>query len=418
VLATILFVKTKISALMKILILVKKHRCLKPFAGFLFGLTLFLAVRCHPIQAQVIPQVWYVQAGANGDGTSVEAPLGTTHEVELQTRAGDLIIILPSQTPLTGGLKLKEGQELRGISTSGRKPILTNSDSTRMNGVGIMLADGNRIRNIRIEKTFASGIYGMNASNLILENLEVEQANTSGALTEHQWVLGGFPHGGVVLVNLKPEVAVNMRIIDTKVIDASGTGILWVLKNGAGNNIRVQDCKILGGSIIQGRNDFGIGMMSAGPDTRSTLEIADVDINGRMSVFGRNVVILADAQGVAKAYLRRVNSGRVGQDGILGVVVSAPASVAIDIEDCIVEKAETNIEGAMLNVPPFIPSRAAESSMSINVNNSIVRDPTLGPNTIDIDLRLLKNLALGSSTFMGGPAPRGSYTCPGRHLYD
>ena len=64
----------------------------------------------------------------------------------------------------------------------------------------------------------------------------------------------------------------------------------------------------------------------------------------------------------------------MGQDGFLGVVLVSPGEGDIDIEDSVLEKATTNLEGTIANRPPADSLRASEAKVSIAVKGTVIRD--------------------------------------------
>lgn len=72
-------------------------------------------------------RIWFVQASGNGDGSSAARPLGTMAQLETVSGAGDVILLLPSDRALDGGLALKPGQALIGLPEGLRLPAITNS---------------------------------------------------------------------------------------------------------------------------------------------------------------------------------------------------------------------------------------------------------------------------------------------------
>ncbi len=139
-------------------------------------LTLIGLVSCstnnHKIRhfdSKVLTGIWFLKAGAEGGGKSLSDPIGSTEVLGHLSKTGDTIIMISSDIALEGGIELKDGQNLIGLSESGRKPVITNSNLSRNRGCGIVLANNNRVFNLRIEETIASGIYGLNKSNVRID---------------------------------------------------------------------------------------------------------------------------------------------------------------------------------------------------------------------------------------------------------
>ena len=192
--------------------------------------------------------------------------------------------------------------------------------------------------------------------------------------------LGGpIPHGGIVLVATGPDVSVRSHVSRSEVTDATGVGIGSLASGGATSRLSVSDSRVAGGIPI-GYSDTGIAGLAEGPSSEVHVEISDSEMSGRLryqdrGVYdGRNVVALASADGTAVLRVARSHVGEAGQDGVLGAAALVPARVDVEISDSVVEGAgQTNVEGTILNVPPFDPSRADETRVSVRVVGSTLR---------------------------------------------
>ncbi len=358
--------------------------------------------------AQEVSGVWFVRAGANGDGTTIENPLGSVATLETMSQPSDIIIILPGDFALDGGIALKTGQTITGLSRADQKPIITNSIPDRNGGNGLILAGDNKIENIRIENTFASGILGMNVSDCWIDDVEIVHANQSRTSMD---IPNGGPNGGIMLGHLDSAISSRNHITNTSIIDAIGPGIASVSFNASKDLLSVHNCLIQGGSFVdvRPRIDCGILIAAQGENTKSILEVSDSKISGRMSPHGRNIIVAAHAKASAKARIVRTYSGEVGQDGILGTVRFSPAEVNIDIENSILEKATTNLEGTIGNFPPADSLRASEAKVSIHVKESIIRD-AISNMEWEGEKVGAGNIILGPSpSFPSAPMPPGTY---------
>ena len=384
--------------------LIKKQQCLLKKAWII----VLASCLGSSIIAQHSPGMWFVQAGAKGDGTTAENPLGSTASLEAVSQPSDLIIVLPSESPLDGGIALKNGQTLIGLSDVDPKPRITNTSPERNGGNGLVLAGDNRIGNIRIENPFASGIMGTNVSGCWIEEVEIVHANQSRTSLDIKYGLGEVHHGGITLLHPDSIVSSTNHISNTRIIDATGPGIASVSFNGVKNLLRVHNCRVQGGSFVAPPVDCGILSAAEGENTKSMLEVSDSKISGRMSPHGRNIVIAANAKASAKARIARTYSGKVGQDGILGVVMVRPAEVIIDIENSILEKATTNLEGTIVNVPTTDSLRASDAKVSIHVKESMIRDAIANMEWEGEKVRA-GNIIMGPSPRTPTPMPAGSY---------
>jgi hypothetical protein len=84
-----------------------------------------------------------------------------------------VIIPLASDDPLHGGVTLKPGQSLVGHAEAGRKPAVTNSNVARNGGNGVVPADDCKMLDVRIERTRACGILGLNVTGADLLGVHV-----------------------------------------------------------------------------------------------------------------------------------------------------------------------------------------------------------------------------------------------------
>ena len=92
-------------------------------------LIVLVLMAATPVHSATPATVWFVQAGASGDGKSATSPTGSSATIERQSGEGDTIILLASDDALAGGLALKAGQNLIGVSESGRKPVINNGEA-------------------------------------------------------------------------------------------------------------------------------------------------------------------------------------------------------------------------------------------------------------------------------------------------
>lgn len=338
-------------------------------------------------KAQLPKGTWFVQAGARGDGSSAENPLGTAIKVEQVTSPGDIILLLASDNPLKGGLALKPGQTLMGLPNSGSFPVITNMDSTRHGGVGIMLADSVRIVNVHVEETFRSGIYGKDVS-VQIAGVTVRGANRGKKLLELKRSLDPFwapTHGGMVFVQTSGESYVDVS--QSKVLDAAGHNILAINYGTAQSRLSLRHCRVHGGSPMR-PFDVALYLMVTDPTAKAWLEIKDSEFGGRMSPSGRNIMVEAAGGAYANARILRSRVGATGQDGVLATSMQSPSEVEMYIEDCRIEEAgQMNLEGTILNFPPRGDMPVNEGKVSITVENSMILSATelniwLGPSSL------------------------------------
>ncbi len=356
-----------------------------------------LSLLAAGILAQPAPSVWFVKAGAQGNGTSAESPLGSTETLEAVSRPLDLIIVLSGAGVLDGGIALKSGQTLIGVPQAEQKPVITNTGPHQNGGNGLVLAGDNRIWNIRIENTFASGILGSNVSGNRIEQVEVFGANQSATSTDLSHpIFGEFPHGGILFLNKDSSLSVENFIANVDIVDATAISLVSVATGGAQSRLIVYGSRVEKGSPLN-RTDMGILVVADGPSAQTILEIDRSVVQGRTSMGGRNVVALASRQAKTTAVIKRSFLGPVGQDGVLAAATQIPAEVNLDIRESVIENAgQTNIEGTILNLPAHDPARADETNISIRVENCTIRHAGLG-DKFEMDTIGNGNIWLGSS---------------------
>jgi hypothetical protein len=122
----------------------------------------------NPDQAQ-----WFVRAGAAVEGVGTQPrPFGSLADVERCAPAGATITVLPSSTPLDGGIRLKDRQRLLG-SESPRGTVNPSSRVTNTTGTGdaITLAHGNEVAHLHIDSPAGAAIFGDNVNGVILRDL-------------------------------------------------------------------------------------------------------------------------------------------------------------------------------------------------------------------------------------------------------
>lgn len=346
----------------------------------IFVITLFIAVM--PLNASTLEGDWFLKAGAKGNGKSIDDPAGSSTFIEHQSAEGDTIILLPSDAVLEGGLKLKKGQSLIGVSKFGRKPVITNRNPNRNIGCGVVLADNNRVLNLRIENTVASGLYGFEISSAYIEGVDVQGSNELGSFIETRYstLPGKLPYGGMMFVHSQASdishapVSAKVSIISSKVFQSAGFGIVSITSGSSHSSLVIADTIVENGSRI-GFFDAGISTLVQGSGARAQLEITGSEVQGRLSRSGRNVMVVASGGAKAFAQVQNFVSGPVGQDGIVGAVMQSPSEVKITIRDSFIESAgQMNIEGSLVNLPPVDPSQTDQARISIDIQNSTIRN--------------------------------------------
>jgi hypothetical protein len=359
-------------------------------------LVLAVVLATTSAHSKVPADIWFAQAGATGDGKSLANPIGSSDMLEHSSGAGDTIFLVPSDSAFDGGLTLKLGQSLIGLTKDGRKPVITNSDSTRNGGCGIVLANSSRISNVQIEDTFASGIYAVGASDIHIDGVDVLGANRSESFIEAKYptLPGALPHGGMVFVHSKSPA--DVQISSSAVVQAAGFGIVSITSDSANSRLSVSHTRVEGGSKI-GFFDAGISALVQGSEASAHLNISDSQAWGRLSRSGRNVMVVASAGAHADTRVERFFSGPVGQDGIVMAVMQSPSKINLYIGDSLIEGAgQMNVEGSLINLPADDPTMDNQGMVSIEIEASTIRNAGAVSGFEDV----AANIWLGGSQFL------------------
>ncbi|MDT0595257.1 hypothetical protein [Glaciecola petra] len=358
------------------------------------------------VQAKLSADIWFVKAGADGDGRSIASPTGSLIVIENISNIGDTIFVLPSDSSLDGGIALKSRQSLIGLTEAGRKPSITNSNLTRNAGCGIVLADNGSVSNLRIEETFASGIYGFNTASISIDGVDIHAANRSESFIEEKYATlpGALPHGAMVFVQSETETKIS--VTSSLISKAAGFGIVSVTSNSARSSIKVSNTQVEGGSKI-GFFDAGISALVQGSNANVNLEVFDSQVWGRFSRSGRNIMIVASGGARAVARVEKSFSGATGQDGIVAAVMQSPSQIDLYIHDSIIEDAgQMNIEGTLVNLEPADPARPNQGKIRIEIDGSTIRNAGAIEGFEDV----AANIWLGGSQFQADLMPAvGSY---------
>ena len=359
------------------------------------------------ITAEANASVWFARAQASGDGTSAAGPIGSSAALEAATRTGDIIIMLAGKASFDGGIVLKNGQTLIGLADGDRKPSITNSNSERNGGVGVLLADDCKVLNIRIGHTKASGVLGIDVSGAHLLDVDVDDANQAAGYTHAKAnVLGPISHGGILFIASNSGKLVENHVVHCTVTNTKGIGIGSFALGGARNHLVIRHSSATGGALVQPLFDMGVIALADGRRSEAHLEMAHTNVSGRLSTQGRNVVVFASANAQATARIESSTLGVTGQDGVVAVAALVPATAKVEIRDSVIEKAaQMNIEGSILNLPASDLERADESVVSIDIERSIIRDA----GAVDGFRAEAQNIWLGPTVFDKGPFARGQY---------
>jgi hypothetical protein len=267
------------------------------------------------------------------------------------------------------------------------------------------LASASQVSNVRIEASFASGIYGRNVTEVRIDKVDVSDANRGLAFTDFSYpslpdaVSRLVPHGGIMLVH--SEAAARVEVTASTVTQAAGFGIASLASGTADVRLSVRGTRVEGGSRIES-HDIGIATMVKDPEAKTHLELSDSVIRGRLTRSGRNVSLRAASGSRADARIERVLSGAVGQDGIVGAVVQSPSEISIHISDSVIEDAgQMNVEGSLLNLQPEANAPADAGRIAIKIERTVIRNAGAVHGFEDV----AANVWLGGSLWISGAPP-------------
>ncbi len=139
------------------------------FRTLVFGACALLSTVCADSK--------YIRGGSlsGGDGT-LEHPYSSFQEAEAANWT--VLKVLASETPIYGGIALKDGQSIEGESR--RECVFASLDGSVHNGDVIVASGNNTISGITIQTAFRCGIEALDAENLTIENCSINRCNTSG----------------------------------------------------------------------------------------------------------------------------------------------------------------------------------------------------------------------------------------------
>ena len=179
-------------------------------------------------------------------------------------------MLLPGAIAFDGGVALKAGQTLMGIVAGDRKPSITNTGADRNGGNGIILANDSRVVDVRIERTLASGVFGLDVSGACLIGVEVDGPNQSAGLTTSLGsVIGRISHGGILFITTRPGKIAENRVLQCTVMRAPGIGIgAFVLAEGR-SRLVVSHTRVEGGVLIPPLFDMGVVAFADGKSSET-----------------------------------------------------------------------------------------------------------------------------------------------------
>ena len=319
-------------------------------------------------------RVWYIQAGASGNGLAQSSPFGSPEQIEQASQPGDILFLLPAAVPLDGGLNLKSGQALLGVrSESGAYPVLTNRSQERNGGHGVILADRSRVEGIAIRDALGSGIYGENVSGAEITDVVINNANTGRLGTARELLGTPIPQGGIWFLAAGQGREVNLEVHQTRVLDTAEMGIGVLVEDGAKSTVLVLDSEVLGDQAVEGRN-WGISGLAVGASSSLNIEVIRSSVSGRRGRGARNILLSPSLGAKVSGLIHQSYVGESGQDGVIAAPILLPAEIDLEIVESTIENAaQSNVEGTMLALPQNDESAAVASLVNIAISRSTIR---------------------------------------------
>lgn len=361
-----------------------------------------------PVVASARTNTWYVRHGGTGNGSNPLRPTGSLADAQSRSGPSDIIFVLPGSAPLDGGITLQDGQTLVGLGIGGHTPVISNSNPSSNGGNGVVLANDVRVWNLVIQDTARSGIYGLDSTGSDIRNVDVKRANFTGSLTPYSsLVIGPVPHGGIILVSATPGASGEHRISFCKVTDAVAMSVGAFAFYGASTELEVRHSLLSGGIGIPPDSpmiDVGLAGVAEFPGSRVEVTLTHSTVEKRLTYNGRNVLAYAGADADTELSVIGSTVSESGQDGVIGIAALHPARVSVDIRSSLVERsAQLNVEGTLINTPPFDPSRADQSIVSVSVRDSTIRAPG------EYEGLESANVGMVPSVFVPAPFTNGTY---------
>lgn len=222
--------------------------------------------------------VWYVQSGADGDGSRA-TPFGSLAEAEDASLAGDEIRVLASETVLEGSIRLKSGQTLRGIDS----PRLASTNAGSHDGDLVTLADDTVVRDIHIVDAVGHAIVGRNVSGTLITGNRIDDANSADATSVATGATAGlgvaaFPKAVIGFVHdlgaARPNIVASNQLVGQTRL--GGSAIAIHARGRARAHLSIVDNKI--GNLGGGFPRSGI-LIDAQDDARIEFDIEATSVS-------------------------------------------------------------------------------------------------------------------------------------------
>ena len=280
--------------------------------------------------------IWYVQQNQLSNqkieaGTRAE-PFHSLETAEQISKPGDTIRILPSpvsSNPLVGGIILKEGQILEGLSENNRRAQITNTQVNHHEGDAVKLANNSIVRNLHIVQSAGHAIVGRNVHGIAVENNWIQGGNgsdltsvTTGA-TASLGVLE-FPKGIISLFHSSNDsLDSENRIINNTISGTASNNAKLFRLNGPGISIHTRGPTE---STLYASNnkisDLGAGFQRSGmlidtqDNSQLSLTIEDTTVSNAFSSSDGIILIAQNDSSISGAIRRYHYKGSSSPSGV------------------------------------------------------------------------------------------------------
>lgn len=192
----------------------------------------------------------YVQGGLCKPGKgSKKRPYNTLSDAEAD-KSWNVLVVLPSNVPLDGGIKLRSGTKLVGDGPDPTNfvlarniPTITNSSDAQHDGHGIVMNGNSIVENIYIRDTWASGINLDNGKNVHVKNVLITGHNQGAAVSNFSLPNGDFIEAAGIHGHPRKDGEI---LLEKVIIRNNNTGgaVVIVPNRGAKCQLTIKNCEI------------------------------------------------------------------------------------------------------------------------------------------------------------------------------
>ena len=210
------------------------------------------------------PIVRYVKSGATGLKGTKNHPYGSLAQAQADPD-WQMLVILPSNGVLDGGISLRDGQFLTGEGYYSR---ISNSSSSSNNGDAIVCSGKNEITQINIVYAQRVGINISNSSDVLIQDVTITNTNLGKFFVDSELSYGAIDS----LFSTQPgKTMINRCDISVGTTGINLTSSACTNRKNVVNQTRINDMQAIavGGGPLIGRAS-GIEVLSMGTSSQST----------------------------------------------------------------------------------------------------------------------------------------------------